>query len=140
VTPLLPRAGVRDLAGVPGLGQNTAMASNRLVYSTEHGRTCPRCRAFLAKCKCKGAKQAPAGDGVVRVMHSTKGRKGKGVTIVTGVPLAGADLKAFVKKLKARCGAGGAIKEDSVEVQGDHRETLIPLLKKQGWVVKRSGG
>ena len=73
-------------------------------------------------------------------MRSTKGRKGKGVTLVTGVPLAGAELKAFAKKLKARCGAGGAVKDGSIEIQGDHRDALIPVLEAQGWTVKRAGG
>ncbi len=116
------------------------MASNRLVYSTDHGRTCSRCRKPMAKCRCKAKDATPAGDGIVRVMHSTKARRGKAVTIITGVPLAGAELKAFAKKLKARCGAGGALKDGAIEVQGDHRELLIPLLEAKGWVVKRAGG
>ena len=116
------------------------MASNRLVYSSEHGRTCPRCRKPLKTCRCKKAGEAPAGDGIVRVMRSTKGRKGKGVTLVTGVPLAGAELKAFAKKLKAQCGAGGAVKDGTIEIQGDHRDTLVPVLEAQGFTVKRAGG
>lgn len=116
------------------------MASNRLVYSSEHGRTCPRCRKPMKGCRCKAKDAAPATDGVVRVLRSTQGRRGKAVTVVTGVPLAGADLKAFAKQLKARCGAGGAVKNGAIEIQGEHRDTLIPLLEAEGWTVKRAGG
>lgn len=110
-----------------------------LVFSTERGRMCPDCREPLADCRC-GEAQAPAGDGVVRVSRETKGRKGKGVTLITGIPLAGAELKAYAKLLKARCGVGGTVKAGVVEIQGDQRETLVPLLKEQGWTVKRAGG
>ncbi len=81
----------------------------------------------------------PSG-GVVRVSRSTKGRKGKGVTLITGVPLVGNELKAFAKKLKAKCGAGGALKDGVIEIQGDHRDALVPLLEAKGWAVKRAGG
>ena len=63
-----------------------------LVFSTEQGRMCPDCREPLSNCRC-GEPQAPEGDGVVRVSRETKGRKGKGVTLITGIPLAGAELK-----------------------------------------------
>ncbi len=110
-----------------------------LVFSTEQGRMCPDCREPLTECRCHEA-QAPAGDGVVRVSRETKGRKGKGVTLIAGIPLAGADLKAYAKQLKARCGTGGTVKDGVVEIQGDQRDILVPLLKEQGWTVKRAGG
>jgi len=113
----------------------------RRVYSTDHGRMCPVCDRLIAACRCKP--KGPAGpptDGVVRVSRSTKGRKGKGVTIITGVPLQGDDLKTLAKTLKARCGAGGAIKDGTIEIQGDHRDALVALLEAKGWTVKRAGG
>jgi translation initiation factor 1 len=110
-----------------------------LVFSTEQGRMCPDCRQPADQCAC-GEAQAPAGDGVVRVSRETKGRKGKGVTLVTGIPLAGPELKAYAKQLKARCGTGGTVKDGVVEIQGDQRDVLVPLLKEQGWTVKRAGG
>jgi translation initiation factor 1 len=110
-----------------------------LVFSSEQGRLCPDCREPVADCRC-GEAQAPAGDGVVRVSRETKGRKGKGVTLITGIPLAGSDLKAYAKLLKARCGTGGTVKEGVVEIQGDQRDVLVPLLKEKGWAVKRAGG
>ena len=115
------------------------MASNRLIYSTEHGRTCPRCRKPLAKSRCKSAALAPEGDGIVRVMRSTKGRKGKGVTVITGIPLQGAELKALAKRLKARCGSGGTVKDGAIEIQGDHRDLMVEVLSAD-YTVKRVGG
>ena len=88
----------------------------------------------------KRSKSKPQGDGIVRVSRQTKGRKGKGVTIITGVPLADDALKSFAKKLKTRCGAGGALKGEVIELQGDHRDALIPVLEAEGWTVRRSGG
>ncbi len=118
-----------------------AMTNARRVYSTDHGRMCPRCNRLATACRCKQQQpDGPPSDGVVRVSRSTKGRKGKGVTIVTGIPLEGDALKKLVKKLKASCGAGGAIKDGTVEVQGDHRDTLVSALEAKGWTVKRSGG
>ena len=110
-----------------------------LVFSTEQGRMCPSCRNPIADCACD-QEQAPAGDGVVRVSRETKGRKGKGVTLITGIPLAGSELKAYAKMLKAKCGTGGTIKDGVVEIQGDQRDILVPLLKEKGWTVKRAGG
>jgi translation initiation factor 1 len=110
------------------------------VYSTEHGRMCPTCGKPAASCICRQKKKAPGGDGIVRVARETKGRKGKGVTLITGVPLEESGLKALAKELKARCGAGGTLKDRVIEIQGDHREVLLEELKKRGWTVKSAGG
>jgi len=113
-----------------------------LVYSTDHGRMCPKCGQPEARCTCgkKQASDAPRGDGVVRVSRETKGRKGKGVSVVTGVPLAGAELEQLAKQLKQRCGAGGTVRDGTIEIQGEHRDTLVAELEKLGYTVKRSGG
>ena len=79
-------------------------------------------------------------DGTVRVGRETKGRKGKGVTVVTGVPLEGVELAALAKQLKNRCGAGGTVKDGVIEIQGDHRDRIVTELQQRGWTVKRSGG
>lgn len=113
--------------------------SGGLVFSTEQGRMCPDCRQPVDGCEC-GPTQPPVGDGVVRVSRETKGRKGKGVTLVTGIPLAEKELKALAKVLKARCGTGGTVKEGVVEIQGDQRDVLVPLLREKGWTVKKAGG
>ncbi|MES2246780.1 MAG: translation initiation factor Sui1 [Pseudomonadota bacterium] len=114
-----------------------------LVYSTEAGgRMCPDCGAPMAQCRCKELAKArtAATDGIVRVSHETKGRKGKGVTVVKGLPLDAAALAAMGKQLKAACGTGGTVKDGTVEIQGDHREVVIAALVKQGHTVKRAGG
>ncbi len=110
-----------------------------LVYSTELGRTCPDCGKPLTYCLCRQAK-VPVGDGNVRVGRETKGRKGKGVTIITGVPLGGTELQALATQLKKRCGSGGTLKDGVIEIQGDHRDLVVEELQKRGWNVKRSGG
>ncbi|WP_203300094.1 translation initiation factor Sui1 [Marinobacter sediminum] len=114
-------------------------AEGGLVFSTEQGRMCPDCRNPVSECTCCQPAR-PEGDGVVRVSRETKGRKGKGVTLVTGIPLDDKALKAFAKVLKAKCGTGGTVKDGVVEIQGDQRDILVPLLQAEGWTVKRSGG
>jgi translation initiation factor 1 len=112
----------------------------RLVYSSTNDNLCPQCHKVPLKCKCKQPQSIIKNDGVVRIRLETKGRKGKGVTVITGIPLAETELKDYAQQLKKKCGSGGTMKAGIVEIQGDHREALIPLLQQQGWVVKRSGG
>ena len=114
--------------------------NSQLVYSSEQGRICPKCRFPTAKCCCKQQEARTKGDGIVRIQRETKGRKGKGVTLITGVPLAGDELKKLAKKLKQKCGTGGTIKNSVIEIQGDHRELLLTELKKFNWTVKIAGG
>jgi len=110
-----------------------------LVYSTDSGRMCPACRQPVAQCVCN-EKALPAGDGIVRVSRETKGRGGKAVTVVKGVLLDLAALADLGKQLKAACGTGGTVKDGVIEVQGDHCERVMQLLKAQGHTVKRAGG
>ena len=111
-----------------------------LVYSTSEGRVCPGCSKPVEKCSCQRKTASPRGDGIVRVSRSSKGRKGKGVTLITGIPLTGDDLKGLALKLKQRCGAGGTIKDGAIEIQGEHRDLLVAELTQLGYSVKRSGG
>lgn len=113
---------------------------SRTVYSTEHGNNCPKCGAEWRKCTCGGEAAAPKGDGVVRVGRETKGRKGGGVTVITGAPVTGQGLTDLATKLKKRCGSGGTVKDGVIEIQGDHRDAIVEELKKEGWTVKRVGG
>lgn len=112
----------------------------RLVYSTEHGRTCPSCNKQMDRCRCRNTPAAPAGDGVVRIARATKGRKGKGVTVITGMPVDAGALKQVAKTLKRKCGSGGTVKAGTIEIQGDHRDVLMTELKAMGYTVRRSGG
>ena len=123
------------------------MTNSRLVYSTGQGRLCPECARPLQDCRCRRSKAAqPAaplprkGDGVVRIGRETKGRKGKGVTIVTGVPLGGDALEALATRLKKRCGSGGTVDGATIEIQGDHRDLLVDELARLGYTVRRAGG
>lgn len=121
---------------------NTQKKTSReygLVYSTAHGRMCPNCRKPIADCLCKQA-PPPKTDGIVRVRRETKGRAGKGVTVITGLPLAGTELEKLAKTLKQRCGTGGTVKNGTIEIQGDHRDLIVSELSGHGWVVKKAGG
>ncbi len=112
-----------------------------LVYSTGIGRLCPGCLRAIAGCVCKQQPIAPpATRAQVRVGRETKGRAGKGVTVVSGIPLSGAQLDKLCSDLKRRCGSGGTVKDGVIEIQGDHRDALVMELGKRGWAVKRSGG
>lgn len=115
-------------------------SSGGLVYSTEHGKMCPACRKPVGECICRRNAAIPAGDGVVRVSLETKGRKGKGVTLVKGLALDALALAQLGKQLKTACGSGGTVKDGVIEIQGDHCERVIEALKKQGRAVKRAGG
>ncbi|WP_031481043.1 translation initiation factor Sui1 [Maridesulfovibrio frigidus] len=110
-----------------------------IVYSTDHGTICPACNSPKEKCSC-GKKSIPNNDGVVRIERQTKGRKGKGVSIITGLPLDGDSLKKLGKTLKQKCGTGGTIKDSIIEIQGDHRDTLKLELEKLGYKAKLAGG
>ncbi|GAA6152415.1 stress response translation initiation inhibitor YciH [Pseudoteredinibacter isoporae] len=103
---------------------------SRLVYSTDQGRINPE----------EASASAPEGDGIVRIMRETKGRKGKGVTLVKGLQLEPAELKKLAKKLKQLCGTGGSVKDFVIEIQGDQRDLIKAELEKQGHTVKLAGG
>lgn len=105
--------------------------NSRLVYSTETGRVKPAKEATSS---------APSGDGIVRLRRETKGRKGKGVTLVTGLSVTDAELKELASALKKLCGTGGSIKDSQIEIQGDQREKLKPYLEHRGFTVKIAGG
>ncbi len=79
-------------------------------------------------------------DQTARVGRETKGRAGKGVTVITGVPLSGDALAKLASELKRRCGTGGTVKDGAIEIQGDHRDALVDELTRRGYKVKRAGG
>jgi len=115
--------------------------SGGLVYSSADGRMCPSCDRPAAKCTC--AQRNPRvdrGDGIVRVRREVKGRRGKAVTTISGVPLPEDELRSLASELKRRCATGGSVKDGVIEIQGDHRDLLIEDLGSRGYSVKRSGG
>ncbi|CAM3710964.1 translation initiation factor Sui1 [Vibrio aerogenes CECT 7868] len=101
-----------------------------LVYSTETGRIKPE----------EEKPSRPKGDGIVRIQRQTKGRKGKGVCIITGIDLDDAPLKRLAAELKKHCGCGGSVKDGAIEIQGDARDKMKAFLEKKGYSVKLAGG
>jgi translation initiation factor 1 len=100
---------------------------------------CPGCGCPIAECACAAEGEAPAPSGPAIVGRETKGRGGKCVTVVAGLPLSAADRKALARDLRALCGSGGTVKEGRIEVQGDHRERVAAELEARGFAVRRSG-
>ncbi|MFT6085644.1 MAG: translation initiation factor 1 [Glaciecola sp.] len=107
------------------------MNESRLVYSTDTGRI---------KDKTVSLQNAPKGDGIVRIRKETKGRKGKGMSIIDGLEMSEVDLKKLCTELKKQCGCGGAVKGFSIEIQGDVRDKLKQILETKGKRVKLAGG
>ena len=117
---------------------------SRLVYSTETGRICPSCQKPVTECTCRNKKSKLAhnfkNDGIIRIRREVKGRKGKTVTTISGFVIDADKLRKLAAKLKRRCGTGGSMKDGIIIIQGDHRETLLSELKKQGFTAKIAGG
>lgn len=107
--------------------------NSRLVYSTETGRIKP----LDPKVATQSNRES---DGIVRLKRESKGRGGKGVTLVTGLPSDAEALKQLAKELKQLCGTGGTVKEGILEIQGEQRDKIKLYLEKKGFVVKIAGG
>ena len=76
----------------------------------------------------------------MRVSRQTQGRAGKGVTVITGLPLTPETLAALASELERLCGSGGTVKEGSIEIQGEHRDRLVAELSRRGFAARRAGG
>lgn len=113
-----------------------------IVYRSDVGRICPGCQRPIAQCACKDVrgKAARPGAGVVRVSRASQGRGGKIVSVISGLPLGDTELGALAAELKRRCGTGGTVREGVIEIQGEHRDTLVAELMKRGFAAKRAGG
>ena len=118
------------------------MPSNRVVYDTAVGRTdhCSNCRRRVEACVCPKPARRQAGDGIVRIWRDRKGRGGKTVTVVAGLPGDQAALSEIAATLKRLCGSGGTVSDANVEIQGDHRERVAARLTELGYRVKLAGG
>jgi translation initiation factor 1 len=86
------------------------------------------------------AARARAAGGRVKVRRETAGRRGKPVTTISGVPLDDAGLRDLAGRLKKRCGVGGSAKDGVIELQGDHRDAVVELLRADGYDVVLAGG
>ena len=102
---------------------------------------CPKCHQLKKACTCQPDEpSAPSKSTVVRVGRETKGRGGKGVTIISDLPLDEKGLTELAAKLKTRLGTGGTVKDGRIEIQGDHRDRIVAELEKMGYRAKRAGG
>ena len=110
----------------------------RLVYSTDRGAICPGCGWPQTGCTCSSTRATEAVPARItaKLRLEKKGRGGKTVTVVYDLPHNTAFLKDLGLDLKKACGTGGAVSENTVELQGDHLQRLRPLLRERGFVVK----
>jgi translation initiation factor 1 len=122
------------------MSNRSSRDDSRLVYSTDVGRRCPNCQRPVAQCVCKQGTPGKAVAGPVRVSRETQGRKGRGVTVITGLDLPAPALQALATELKKRCGSGGTVDGNRIEIQGDHRDTIVAELIRRGFQAKRAGG
>jgi translation initiation factor 1 len=113
------------------------------VWSSDGGPLCPGCGEPQEACTCGPDVEAP-GTGAtgsrVRVSREVKGRRGKAVTVVRGLPLDAAGLEDLARALKKACGTGGAVKEGTIEIQGDQRDRVVAALAERGYAAKKAGG
>ena len=114
------------------------MKNHRLVYSSDRGRVCPRCGWPADRCTCsRNAANEKLPDRLVAKLRLEKaGRGGKTVTVVYDLPRNASFLKDLCADLKRACGTGGTTSDDTVELQGDHRDRVRELLRNKGHVVK----
>ena len=112
-----------------------ARRGDGLVYSTDRGRTCPRCERAIDECNCARTPSRGA-SGPLRVTLDTKGRRGKTMTVITGLALAADDLAKLGQELRRRCGSGGTVKDGRIEIQGDHVAKVRQELEKRGHPIK----
>ena len=123
----------------------------RIVYdsdSVQPGR-CPTCGKRRDRCSCDQARrespppsavQKLPRDGIVRILRDRKSRGGKTVTVIAGLIGSPSALAQLTSELKRMCGTGGTLREDAIEIQGDHRERLRDELTRRGYTVKLAGG
>jgi translation initiation factor 1 len=113
------------------------VSDSRPVYRTGKGRICPRCGWPIDDCRCSKAAEEPVPAKVACVLRlEKKGRGGKTVTVVAGLPRNAAFLASLASELKRACGTGGTAGDDAVEIQGDQRERLRALLAAKAWRVR----
>lgn len=113
--------------------------AERIVYRSGVGRICPECGWPADQCKCSSAHRgsAPVPDKIVAKLRlEKKARGGKSVTVIDGLPDNAALLEELAGALKRSCGTGGTVRPGAVELAGDVRERIRPMLAARGWTVK----
>jgi translation initiation factor 1 len=113
---------------------------SRINYSAEQVRIGPSCGKPVSECDIQKARHREPGDGIVRVRRETKGRRGKAVTTISGIPMDDRSLLKLASELKRLCGTGGTVRDGIILIQGDQSDLLVAELQKQGYTVKRAGG
>jgi translation initiation factor 1 len=109
---------------------------SNLVYSTASGSICPGCSRPVKNCTCRQLKKSSVPEsGRVEVRFETSGRKGKGVTLISGLPLSQDDLLELSRKLKSQFATGGAVKGYVIELQGNQRNKALQELRLLGYLV-----
>ena len=84
--------------------------------------------------------ELPPNQQNLRVQASRSGRQGKTVTTISGFQSKPETLQALVKDLKTQCGTGGTVKDNEIEIQGEHKQKILEILTKLGYKAKISGG
>ncbi len=117
-----------------------------VVYDSDYGRICPNCHKPEQGCTCRQKSTArpqqraiPKADGIVRVSRDRRNRRGKTVTVITGV-VGGPGADEVAGTLKRLCGSGGTVKDGIIEIQGDHRDLVLSKLTEMGFKAKLAGG
>ena len=123
------------------MGNGTGPRGDRpVVYDTDQGRLCPTCQRPINACICRLRGAVPKRDGIVRVSRDKRNRRGKTVTVITGVPADPGSLEVLAATLKRLCGSGGTAKDGTIEIQGDHRDLVLSKLTEMGYRAKLAGG
>ena len=112
------------------------MIKKNIVYSTDGKTFCPDCEKKIAKCICSVGTENIKCLGPILIEKQTSGRRGKPVNVIKNIPLQKADLKKLAKELKKNLGVGGSCIDGEIIIQGPHKNRLIELLGKKGFVAK----
>lgn len=117
-----------------------ARKKRNIVYSTDSAfaKRCPRCGSY--PCRCPKPKSLPPAEQTAHIRREKKGRGGKTVTVIMNLELTPEDRKSLATALKKACGVGGAVKDETIEIQGDVRDQVAQQLASQGYKVKFVGG
>jgi translation initiation factor 1 len=116
--------------------------NNPVVYSTEKGRICPDCGFPEKECRCRTKKTSKKlfDDSIVRIRKEKRGRNGKEVTSIQGIPLSEQAIQSIASDIKKKLGTGGTIKDGIIEIQGDRVEFIAEYFIKLGYKVQKNGG